>query len=272
MKNFLVVTNRNKDHDLSVTNGLIERLKARGVSVGTDPLGDYDCCIALGGDGTIISTARLLKNKDIPILGINLGHLGFMSSVEKNDIDTAIDLLIAENYYVEERMMINARIIHKGERSENEFCALNDVVISRLGFSRMISAKAFVNDAIVNTYFGDGIIISTPTGSTGYNLSAGGPIVTPEAELMVITPICPHSLNTRSVVVAAKDRIRVVVDTMRDDFEGKAVVTIDGQESIDLENEDEVEVFSASSKTKLIRFKDRGFFKVLHLKLSDQNN
>ncbi len=272
MKKYLVVTNRNKDHDLSVTNGLIERLKARGVSVGTDPLGDYDLCIALGGDGTIISTARLLRKRDIPILGINLGHLGFMSSVEKNEIDAAVELLINENYDTEERMMINARIIRKGVKTEPEYCAFNDVVISRLGFSRMISAKAFVNDAIVNTYFGDGIIVSTPTGSTGYNLSAGGPIVTPEAELMVLTPICPHSLNTRSVVVAAKDRIRIVVDTIRDDFAGKAVMTIDGQESIELENEDEVEVFGAFTKTKLIRFRDRGFFKVLHLKLSDQNN
>ncbi|MBP5332077.1 MAG: NAD(+)/NADH kinase, partial [Lachnospiraceae bacterium] len=218
MKRFLVVTNRNKDRDLKVTNDLIKLISDRGASAGSDPDGDYDCCIVLGGDGTIISTSRLLDGRDIPILGINLGHLGFMSSVEKDDIARAVDLLIGGDYLLEARMMITAGIMRNGEMLGREYTALNDVVISRLGFSRMISTRAFVNDALVNTYFGDGIIISTPTGSTGYNLSAGGPIVTPEAELMVITPICPHSLNMRSVVVAANDMIKITVDTSRDDY------------------------------------------------------
>ena len=194
-----------------------------------------------------------------------------MSSVEKDDITRAVDLLIGGDYLLEDRMMINAGIMRNGERIGRDYTALNDVVISRLGFSRMISTRAYVNDALVNTYFGDGMIVSTATGSTGYNLSAGGPIVTPEAQLMVITPICPHSLNMRSVVVAANDRIRISVDTSRDDYTGKAVMTVDGQEPIELENEDSVVIERSDRLTKLIRFKERGFFKVLHLKLSDQN-
>ena len=268
MKNFLVVTNRSKDPGLKVTENLMNCILEKGFHADTDPDKDYDCCIVLGGDGTIISTARMLDGRDIPILGINLGHLGFMSSVEKSDMLHAVDLLVKGDYYIENRMMINARILRNGTAEEREYCALNDVVISRLGFSRMISTCAFVNDALVNTYFGDGIIISTPTGSTGYNLSAGGPVVTPEAELMVITPVCPHSLNARSVVVAAKDRIRVTVDTSRDNYTGKAVMTVDGQKPIELENEDGIEISCSTRRTKLIRFKDRGFFKVLHLKLA----
>ena len=271
MKRFLVVTNKDKDTDLSVTGELIEYLEKKGFSTCTDPEGEYDCCLALGGDGTIISTARLLGDRDIPILGINLGHLGFMSSVEKNDICHAVDLLAEGEFYIEDRMMINAGIVRAGAMTDSRFTALNDVVINRMGFSRMISTRAYVNDALVNTYYGDGIIVATPTGSTGYNLSAGGPIVTPEAELMVITPICPHSLNMRSVVVGAKDRIRITVDTIRDSFKGRAVMTVDGQESVELENEDVVEIVCSERRTKLIRFKDRGFFKVLHLKLSDQD-
>ena len=268
MKNFLVVTNASKDPGLSVTKSLMKSISDRGLYADTDPEKDYDRCIVLGGDGTIISTARMLDGRDIPILGINLGHLGFMSTVEKGDIVHAVDMLIQGDYDIENRMMINARILRNGKADGPEYRALNDVVISRLGFSRMISTCAFVNDALVNTYFGDGIIISTPTGSTGYNLSAGGPVVTPEAELMVITPVCPHSLNARSVVVAAKDRIKVTVDTSRDNYTGKAVMTVDGQKPIELENEDGIEISCSQRRTKLIRFKDRGFFKVLHLKLA----
>ncbi len=261
MKRFLVVTNRNKDRDLSVTNDLIRIISERNATAGTDPDRDYDCCIVLGGDGTIISTSRLLNGRNIPILGINLGHLGFMSSVEKDDIARAVDLLIGGDYLLEDRMMITAGISRNGILADREYTALNDVVISRLGFSRMISTRAYVNDALVNTYFGDGIIVSTPTGSTGYNLSAGGPIVTPEAELMVITPICPHSLNMRSVVVGANDQIKITVDTSRDDYTGKAIMTIDGQEPIELENEDIVEIKRSTRVTKLIRFNDHGFSK-----------
>jgi len=271
MKRFLVITNRDKDKDMAVTDDLLKYLRDKGFEADTEPGPGQDCCLVLGGDGTIISTARLLKNHDIPMLGINLGHLGFMSSVEKNDIYDAVDLLAKGEYYIEDRMMIGARIIRNGVPSEPEYTALNDVVISRLGFSRMISTRAYVNDALVNTYFGDGIIVSTPTGSTGYNLSAGGPIVTPEAELMVMTPICPHSLNMRSVVVGSRDRIRIMVDTIRDSYSGKAVLTIDGQEPIELENGDGAEVFCSEMRTKLIRFKERGFFKVLNMKLADQS-
>ncbi|MCR5684661.1 MAG: NAD(+)/NADH kinase [Lachnospiraceae bacterium] len=268
MNRFLIVTNKLKDPDNQVTDALAQYLQSKGLTAGTDINDTYDCCLALGGDGTIINTVRRLKTRDIPVLGINLGHLGFMSSIERSEINQAIDKLINGDYYIEERMMITARHIRQGTVTENEWLALNDVVINRMGFSRIVCVRAYVNDALVNTYLGDGIIIATPTGSTGYNLSAGGPIVTPEAELMVVTPICPHSLNLRSVVVSANDTVRVFVDTSRDSSPEKAVMTIDGQEPVELENGDGVEVCRSAKKAKLIRFNERGFFKVLHMKLS----
>ena len=270
MKRFLVKTNRDKDKDLKVTDEIKSLLIGKGLITVTDPESDYDCCIVLGGDGTILNAARGLIGRNVPLLGINLGHLGFMSSVEKNEIERAVTLLDEGKYYIEEHMMIAARLVRNGAADSKEYLALNDVVVSRLGFSRMISVSTYVNDALANTYYGDGVLVSTPTGSTGYNLSAGGPIVTPEAELMVITPVCPHSLNMRSVVVGAKDRIRIVVDTTRDSYSGKAVMTIDGQEPVELENGDGVEIFRSSMKTRLIRFNERGFFKVLNMKLADQ--
>ena len=268
MNSFLLVTNRNKDPDSSVTDALTEYLADKGIKTGTDIDGDYDCCLVLGGDGTIINTVRRLKDKDIPILGINLGHLGFMSSIERNEIYSAVDRLIAGDYYVEERMMVVARHLRQGKVYGPERLALNDVVINRMGFSRIVCVHAFVNDEPVNTYLGDGIIIATPTGSTGYNLSASGPIVTPEAKLMVLTPICPHSLSLRSVVVSSNDTVKVFVDTNRDSYPEKAVMTIDGQEPVELENGDGVEVCCSDRKARLVRFNDRGFFKVLHMKLS----
>lgn len=288
MKNFCIITNRNKDSDLAVTSAVMDYLDNRGCRVGligscdemmpedfdftsvssSDISDDTECCIVLGGDGTIIQAARELK-REIPIVGINLGNLGFLSSVEKNEIYRAIDRLIADDFTVESRMMIEAETVRSDGTVEVSSRALNDVVVNRMGFSRMITVKAYVNGALVNSYFGDGLIVSTPTGSTGYNLSAGGPIVTPEAELMVITPICPHSLNMRSIVVSASDDILLKVEMNRATQPETAVITFDGQESVELGHGDSVRIRKSASSAKLVRFKDRSFFKLLYMKLGE---
>lgn len=250
-------------------------LDNRGCEVTTELNSEYECVIALGGDGTIIETARMLEGREIPIVGINLGHLGFMSSVEKSEIYRALDALIADDYIVESRMMVEAGIERSEDNPEadenHSFTALNDIVINRMGFSRMITTHVYVNDLLVNSYFGDGVIVSTPTGSTGYNLSAGGPIVTPEAELLVITPICPHSLNMRSVVVGAHDKITVRVDVSRELDPDNAILTVDGQQALALGHGDTVYLRRAERKVKLIRFKDKSFFKLLYMKLGEQD-
>lgn len=271
MKSFCIITNRTKDPELEFSGLVKNYLGSLECSVTEDINGEYECVIALGGDGTIIETARLLSGRNVPIVGINLGHLGFMSSVEKSEVYKALDALVAGEYEIEERMMLEAVIRRiSGSDEEKPYFALNDIVINRKGFSRMITTRVYVNNLQVNSYFGDGVIISTPTGSTGYNLSAGGPIVTPEAKLSVITPICPHSLSMRSVVVGSEDKITVNVDLKRGNDSENAVLTIDGQQAMELGDGDTVNVKRATRTVQLIRFKDKSFFKLLHMKLGEQ--
>ncbi len=269
MRSFCIVTNKSKDPDLKFTNKVLGSLKERGCSVTCDISGNYECLIVLGGDGTIIEAARNVKSEDIVLVGINIGHLGFLSSTEWAELSSALDNLANDNFTVEERMMIEARVESDGIMNNSVYVALNDVVINRMGYSRMISAGVLINDSLVDTYFGDGVIVSTPTGSTGYNLSAGGPIVTPEAELMVISPICPHSLSMRSVVVAANDRITIQLDMSRDPEPDNAILAIDGQQPIELFHGDRVYIRRADRKVRLVRFKDKNFFELLNMKLGE---
>ena len=274
MKSYYIVTNRLKDPDYVFTDQVRASLIKKGCTVAEDPEGDYECIIALGGDGTVLSTIRSIKkSSDVPIVGINLGHLGFMSSVESDEVDAAIDALIKEDFDIERRMMIEATVEQsKRNFGDVTFTALNDVVINRRGFARMITSSVYVNDALVNAYFADGVIVSTPTGSTGYNLSAGGPIVTPEAELMLITPICPHSLNMRSVVVSDKDTISINVDMSRDLEPENAILAVDGQQVMEFSQADRVVIKKSDRSVGLVRFRDKSFFKLLYMKLGDQTD
>lgn len=286
MKNFCIVTNRQKDPEFEVTNMVSAHLMQHGCRCDRVPemadgvcgadmaaaftavAPDTDCCIVLGGDGTIIQTARMLCDREIPILGINLGTLGFLSIVEREEITGALDALISNSFRVENRMMADVEVIRL-DGTRRRHTAINDVVVSRRGFLRTIAVKAEVNSSIVSTYTGDGLIVATPTGSTGYNLSAGGPVVTPEAELFVITPICPHSLNNRSIVVSDNDEITLRLEQCKKTQPDEAIVTIDGQETIDLTTGDVVRVTRSELKSRLIRLHDKSFFKVLYMKLGD---
>lgn len=272
MKSFYIVTNRLKDPNGEFTSAVVDILHQKGCEVLDNPDGDYDCIIALGGDGTVLSTIRTIKkSSDVPIVGINLGHLGFMSSVESDEVGRAIDALISGEFYIERRMMIEATVKQsKRCLGDVSFTALNDVVINRRGIARMITSNVYVNNSLVNAYFADGVIVSTPTGSTGYNLSAGGPIVTPEAELMLITPICPHSLNMRSVVVSDKDTISIDVDMSRDLEPENAILAVDGQQVMEFSQKDTVVIKKSNRSVGLVRFKDKNFFKLLYMKLGDQ--
>ena len=226
MKNFYIVTNRTKDPEMETTNYICEFIKEYGAtavvmaqedvfkatgeeSCEYNPLHipeNTDCILVLGGDGTLLQTARNTRQLSIPLLGINLGTLGYLAEVEKSGITEALLHLLKDDYEIEERMMLVGTVLRDGEEVATAH-ALNDVVVNRFGPLMVLSYEVSVNGQKLNHYQADGIIVSTPTGSTGYNLSAGGPIALPGSRLMIMTPICPHTLNTRSIVLSADDTI-----------------------------------------------------------------
>ena len=215
--------------------------------------------VVLGGDGTILSTARLIQPKIIPILGINLGRLGFLTSVEKENIDEYLEKsLDKNNFQIEERIMLDVEILNDGNIIYKDI-ALNDVVFSRNYLEGMLGFLLKVSDVNVDEFFADGYIISTPTGSTAYSLSAGGPILTPEMDVILLTPICPHTLYARPIVVQASEEIGVILTSVG----RKSIVTVDGQRHYKLNNKSSVRINKSKILTKTIRFKDRVFFNVL---------
>ncbi len=226
--------------------------------------GRVDMLIVVGGDGTILRAARDLAHWDVPILGINVGHKGFLAEIEVEQMDRYLQYITAGRYRYLERMMLEAAV-YREEKLLGHLTALNDIVISRGPFSRILTLSTFINDDFLESYSGDGVIVATPTGSTGYSLSAGGPIVNPSLELLVITPICPHSLNNRSVIVTAGEQIRMRVDSRQ----SRVVLTADGQVGFDLEDGDSVAVKKADRKVKLIHFGDNSFYRLLRQKLKD---
>ena len=226
---------------------------------------DMECAVVLGGDGTLIHVARKLAEKKIPVFGINMGNLGFLTHADSGKAKAALEFLIAGEYCIEERMMLEASV------DGQEFgTALNDVVLTRNGFSRIISVGIFVNGKPVCNYRGDGVIVATPTGSTGYNLSAGGPVVAPKTELFLITPICPHSLSARSILLSAEDELHIVIKEEKKTQDEEAILTLDGQRAKDLAAEDTIVIRKSEKKAYFIQLDDNSFFDALHRKLGNQ--
>lgn len=226
---------------------------------------DMECAVVLGGDGTLIYVARKLAEKKIPVFGINMGNLGFLTHADSGKAKNALEALISGKYCIEERMMLEASVDGKDFGT-----ALNDVVITRNGFSRIISVGIFVNGTAVCNYRGDGVIVATPTGSTGYNLSAGGPVVAPTTELFLITPICPHSLSARSILLSAEDELHLVVREEKKTQDEEAILTLDGQRAKELSAEDTIVIRKSEKKAYLLQLTDQSFFDVLHRKLGNQ--
>ncbi|MGL5514284.1 MAG: NAD(+)/NADH kinase, partial [Sporomusa sp.] len=164
--------------------------------------------ITLGGDGTLLNTARLVAPFGIPVCGVNMGNLGFLTEIELPELSTSLDRLVHNDYYIEERLMLDAVVIRQGSPIYIS-PALNDIVVAKGGFSRMIKLKLFIDEVLTANYPADGLIIATSTGSTGYSLSSGGPIVNPQLKVIVITPICPHTLHSRALVVSDQEEIKV---------------------------------------------------------------
>ncbi len=221
-----------------------------------------DLLVVLGGDGTLLSMARLVGDLGVPILGVNLGGLGFLTATTEAELFPTLDALFRGEMMVEDRMMLAAQVFRQDERL-TEYVALNDVVITKSAMSRIITLAVSVEGQYATGYRADGLIVSTPTGSTAYSLSAGGPIVFPTMEAVVLTPICSHTLTNRPIVLPANLRIEITLLTEQQEV----MLTLDGQVGVALKERDIVQVRQASPRIRLVRDPRRHFFSVLRTKL-----
>ena len=274
MDNFYIITNKLKDADFRITNeilnyiiqsgkkGVLSQKDAEGnIIQGTIPK-DADCALVLGGDGTFIRAARELEGCNIPLLGINLGTLGYLTEVELQDFRKALDILFHTKPVIEERMMLCGQVENIPAHS-----AMNDIVVTREGALRVVHFNIYVNGELLSTYQADGVIISTPTGTTGYNLSAGGPIVEPTASMFVITPICPHALNTSSIVLSSEDIIEVEICSGRYGKMEHAAAVFDGTNPVSMVTGSRILIKRAEETTKMINLYNESFMKRLCKKM-----
>jgi NAD+ kinase len=221
-----------------------------------------DLIISLGGDGTLLRAAKIAAIDGIPIFGVNLGGLGFLTQIGIDNLEIFLEKIYQGKCFLDERMMLDC-IVKRKEKEIKKFTALNDIVIGKGAFARLISLATYINDDYVITYSADGLVISTSTGSTAYSLSAGGPIVNPNINSMILTPICPHTLSARPLIIGENDQVRITLELS----EEEVMVTIDGQEGFTLEPKDEVIVKKSIYKTRLIAFKEKSFYAILREKL-----
>lgn len=274
MDRFYIVTNDGKDPDYIVTDHVREVLESAGklcfmsrkdekkrIIKETIPK-EIDCAVVIGGDGSLIEVAGALHDKNVPILGINMGTLGYLTEVELGNIDEALEKVLKEDYVLESRMMLEG-VWQDGRRD----VALNDIVVARKSQLRIIHFRLYVNGELLNAYEADGIIISTPTGSTAYNLSAGGPIVEPTASLIVITPICSHALNTSSIVLSSEDEIVIEIGMGRNQTMEEVLVTFDGADGITLKTGESITIHKSHAVTKIMKLSKMSFLEILRRKM-----
>jgi NAD+ kinase len=223
---------------------------------------DSDLLVVLGGDGTILHAARLAAGR-VPILGVNMGGFGFLAEVQLGDLPVAIQDVLAGGRVIDERAMLAAEIT--GASGVRQRClALNDVVVTKTGVARLVHVATWVNEEHLSTYPADGVIVATPTGSTAYSLSAGGPIVHPQVDVLIVTPICPHTLTARPVVVSGSATVTIEPMGAADDVR----VSVDGQESFALRAGERVNVRQAEARTRLVRLRAPSFYSILRTKLA----
>lgn len=282
MKHFLIITNAYKDAELKLTNALAAYIETKGgtsqcfVSNGEDiqtaapmPEGiepQTDCVLVLGGDGTLIRAATRLVDSGIPMIGVNLGTLGYLCELEESNVFAAIDQLMAGEYMIEQRMMLSGRGIKEGLEVGSGL-AFNDIVIHRTGALSIVSLIVYVNGEYLNTFRADGIILSTPTGSTGYNMSAGGPIVDPKAQMILITPINAHNLNSRSIVIGAEDEVVIEIGKRRSQKDETVEVSFDGDNAVKLKVGDRFMIRKAKDTARICKLSNKSFLEILSKKM-----
>ena len=281
MRKFLIITNRFKDAEQKNTEKVCAFLNAKGAKVNSvlidrkvktikeDLLDETDCAIVLGGDGTMMQFANQLSAAGIPMLGVNLGHMGYMAEVDISNLEGALNRVFAGDYAIQERMMLAGNVQKKGKVMFTEN-ALNDVVITRSGKFQVLNFNLYINGKFLKNYNADGVILATPTGSTAYNLSAGGPIADPGSEILIVTPISPHTLMNRSLVLKATDNVEIeVLMTHEDETEDIMEAYFDGKSPIKLSVGDRIGVSKSAQKVKMIRLNEISFLETLHNKIKE---
>lgn len=272
MKKIGVNINGSKFIDEKIIEQIISKIKkyinGADIKIYKDTLGletpetsDLDMVVVLGGDGTILRTARTVSKYNVPILGINMGNLGFLAGVEILELEEAFQKLSKGEYKIEDRMMLECQLIN--ENLQKSYNCLNDIVISKGALSRILKYEVYIDGNFYTSFNSDGIIISTPTGSTAYALSAGGPIIYPTLEIITLTPICPHSLHSRSIMLESNSEICIKVDTKNERF----FLTLDGQESAKLQTCEKIVVKKCDYSCKLIKVHGYNYFHVLRKKI-----
>ena len=285
MKRIGIIAKQNKPETIPIARNLVEWFRPKKIevymeegmvkqfhpplvgphlnSIGREDIPKkVEMIIVLGGDGTLLSVARLMGDHHVPILGVNLGGLGFLTEITLEELYRVLEKVVQGDFITDERVVLNASVIRRGERMA-EFIVLNDAVINKGALARIIDLETTINGEYLTTFKSDGLILSTPTGSPAYNLSAGGPIVYPSLHCIIITPICPHTLTNRPIVIPDDVEIRAMLKTKQQEV----ILTLDGQQGFTLEFEDVVEVKKAEGHIFLIKSPYRHYFEVLREKL-----
>ena len=276
--NIGLVLNHQKKGVFTVISRVIKWLEGEGISylvekeaaalINNDQLASYaelreraDLVIVFGGDGTFLQAAHHFFTTDIPLLGVNIGRLGFLTEIETNELETALIQLLNGNFKIEKRMILVAKVISNGVKVYQSQ-ALNDIVLHRGSSSNMLGIELFINDQIVNSYRADGLIIATPTGSTAYSLSAGGPIINPNIREIILTPICPHTLYVRPMVIADYEKLRIIVTGNT-----SMKLNADGRYDFNLSSKDEIYLSAAKEELSIVKLPERTFYTILHKKM-----
>lgn len=272
MNHFYIITNTGKDPNLEVTRDIKSFLENRGVECMMESEGpippETECVLVLGGDGTILQASKMVEGMDIPLLGINLGTLGYLTELDMSNAMTGLSHLIEHGYAgIEERMMLEGTIYHHGKPVFTGI-ALNDIFLGRVSGFKILRFNVFVNGEFLNSYAADGMIIATPTGSTAYNLSVGGPIVDPKAFMIVMTPVAPHAMMNRSIILRDKSVIRMELVSTPGRKQPDALVGFDSDDQVEFLPGDYVEIKKSDRITKILKLNKSGFLETLRHKIS----
>lgn len=279
MKQVGIIVKKNHPDALELGKDLCRWLKVRGCTpLAEEELAEYaddldavpldilgsqaELLVVLGGDGTLLGAARLVTQRSVPILGVNLGNLGFLTEIARDQLFPVLEQVLAGDFQISERMMLDAEVYRQG-KNVGTFTVLNDIVINKGALARIIDIDAEVGDSYLSNFRADGFIVATPTGTTGYNLAAGGPIITPGQNCFALCPICPFSLTNRPIVISDRSTVRMTVRFQDEDV----FLTADGQMGMPLRPDDRVDVARSVYTTRLIANPEKDYFNILRTKL-----
>ena len=272
MNRFYLHSNPSRDEGFILRDQVESYLKERGaVCYCSDrydrPPADSECAVVLGGDGTILRTVRRFNDLNLKFIGINTGHVGYLAAGNKEMIPMICDSLLQDDYVQETRMEIYARVIRDG-RSIARHRSLNEIVVGRSYSGKIVNLNVYLNGRLLTSYRADGLIVSTPTGSTAYSFSAGGPIVEPTARLFVMTPLASHSLNNRSIILSPEGKLAVEIVGKPGSSHNDYLVSFDGDKHVPLQPGDRVEIAEANCSVTLLKLKERSFVETLRSKIT----